>query len=257
MWLITPIGFFSIVEKSNDIQAGTLTIRSRVASDLDDLRKTCLPELGLVMTGTGTDYRFRATAPRAAVAQAMSRIIEDLHYSNFKTEVAKRQGRAREAVYHKVWDNLNALQSVTKSRKPIAAPIAKADSYGGILIDDDERILLREPRGHYGGYAWTFPKGKSDPGETSQETALREVKEETGYDAAITGILDGTFVGDTGSTAFYLMKPVGAPSGPTPETVRIKWASLDEARKLICKTKSVMGRRRDLSIVDVLAKSVL
>jgi 8-oxo-dGTP diphosphatase len=31
---------------------------------------------------------------------------------------------------------------------------------------------------------WTLPKGKRDGGETDLETALREVKEETGLDAA-------------------------------------------------------------------------
>ncbi len=35
MWLITPTGFFSIVCKSGDIKAGTLTIRARVKSDLE------------------------------------------------------------------------------------------------------------------------------------------------------------------------------------------------------------------------------
>jgi 8-oxo-dGTP diphosphatase len=32
---------------------------------------------------------------------------------------------------------------------------------------------------------WSFPKGKADPGETIEQTALREVSEETGLDCGI------------------------------------------------------------------------
>ncbi len=35
---------------------------------------------------------------------------------------------------------------------------------------------------HKGGKHWSFPKGRKDPGETDLETALRELKEETGLD---------------------------------------------------------------------------
>jgi hypothetical protein len=38
MWLITPTGFFSIVCKPGDMEAGTLTIRARAKSDLQALR---------------------------------------------------------------------------------------------------------------------------------------------------------------------------------------------------------------------------
>ena len=32
---------------------------------------------------------------------------------------------------------------------------------------------------------WTFPKGKVEPGETDEEAATREVREETGLDCAL------------------------------------------------------------------------
>ena len=70
-----------------------------------------------------------------------------------------------------------------------------ADAFGGVLIRTDGTILLREPAGHYGGYVWTFPKGRRDPGESAEEAALREVREETGYRARITGKLPGVFGG--------------------------------------------------------------
>ena len=33
---------------------------------------------------------------------------------------------------------------------------------------------------------WTFPKGKIEPGETPEEAAIRETKEETGFDVRLT-----------------------------------------------------------------------
>ena len=67
--------------------------------------------------------------------------------------------------------------------------IDTADAFGGVLVRDDGKILLREPKGHYGGYVWTFPKGRAGAGECAREAALREVHEETGYRARITGRL--------------------------------------------------------------------
>ena len=67
MWILTPTGFFSVVQKPADIPANTLTIRARVAADLDALRRTVLPLLGPVTESSYNDYRFRATAPRQAV----------------------------------------------------------------------------------------------------------------------------------------------------------------------------------------------
>ena len=60
----------------------------------------------------------------------------------------------------------------------------KEKAYGGVVINDQGEILLREPRNHFDGYVWTFPKGRPEkeqrPGETPEETAFREVLEETG-----------------------------------------------------------------------------
>lgn len=110
MWLITPTGFYSIVEKPTDQRQGTLTIRARVRSDLLGLKRTFCPSLGRIRESDDTDYRFRATARRADVVRAMAQMIEDLAYSNFKSEVAVRQGIDRANVYHDVWEVLHSMQ---------------------------------------------------------------------------------------------------------------------------------------------------
>ena len=52
---------------------------------------------------------------------------------------------------------------------------------GGIVRNGEGQILMIFRRG-----LWDFPKGKAEAGETIEETAVREVLEETGIKARIT-----------------------------------------------------------------------
>ena len=110
MWLMTPAGFFSIVCKPEDKKAGTLTVRSRVREDLVALQASVLPGMWAIQENAGSDYRFRALAPRKEVAAAMAEMVMQLDYDNFKNAVAKRQGKPRAQVYGEVWNVLYGLQ---------------------------------------------------------------------------------------------------------------------------------------------------
>lgn len=107
MWIFTTIGFFSIVQKRGD---ELLTVRARARKDLDALRSQYLLSLSETVEGAGTDYRYRATVPRENLAEAMSLIVVDVTYSNFKSEVARRAGPGRESLYHRVWDVMYRLR---------------------------------------------------------------------------------------------------------------------------------------------------
>ncbi len=110
MWLLTPIGFFSIVQKPDDVTRNTLTVRARVRKDLESLRIRYLPGLGEIRESRSNDYRFRAQAPRSEISAAMTSLVDELSYANFKNQVRKEQGSARESVYHEVWCALHQLQ---------------------------------------------------------------------------------------------------------------------------------------------------
>ena len=59
-----------------------------------------------------------------------------------------------------------------------------AVSCGGVVIFRGKILLLyKNYHNRYEG--WVLPKGTVEPGETHEETALREVKEETGVSAKI------------------------------------------------------------------------
>jgi hypothetical protein len=109
MWILLPFGFFSIVEKPGDRGSGMLTVRARAKADLAALRQR-MPELRATIAHEGTDYPFRARAPRQAIAAMFARFVDDeLDYHNFKDEVAD-QDPERAHVYHDVWSALTRIE---------------------------------------------------------------------------------------------------------------------------------------------------
>ncbi len=62
------------------------------------------------------------------------------------------------------------------------------EAAGGLVTNAEGRLLVFFRRGR-----WDLPKGKIDPGETPEQAALREVREETG----LTELVPGSFVGHT------------------------------------------------------------
>ena len=124
-------------------------------------------------------------------------------------------------------------------------------AYGGVVINADSQVLLREPTGHYKGDFWTFPKGKPEFHELAEETALREVLEETGYWAEILAKVPGSFDGSRTSNEYFLMAPVEDTGLFDAETHAIRWATGTEARQLIQLNLKPKRRRRDLRVLKL------
>lgn len=81
-------------------------------------------------------------------------------------------------------------------------------STGIVVMEDDGRIWVVEPKNHFGGYQHTFAKGTLEPDLTAQQNALKELYEEAGLSAEINGYV-GDFKGTTGVTRYYLAKRTG------------------------------------------------
>ena len=56
-------------------------------------------------------------------------------------------------------------------------------SAGGIVFNKGKVLITQHSQNHH----WSFPKGLIDPGHTTKEAALREVREEGGVEAEILG----------------------------------------------------------------------
>ena len=124
-------------------------------------------------------------------------------------------------------------------------------AFGGVVINPRGEVLLREPTGHHKGDRWTFAKGKPELGELPEETAEREVLEETGYRAAIVGKIPGSFAGSRTRNEYFLMVPVEDTRRFCAETQALRWATAIEARQLIRMNRKPKRRRRDLRVLKL------
>lgn len=106
MWLMTSQGFYSVVAHAED--ASRVLVRARTQGDLLALRNQ-IPALD-PWEDPSADYRWRAEVRREDWHAAASELAATIDYGNFKSEVARRQGSRRAALYERVWSTLRALQ---------------------------------------------------------------------------------------------------------------------------------------------------
>jgi 8-oxo-dGTP pyrophosphatase MutT (NUDIX family) len=122
--------------------------------------------------------------------------------------------------------------------------VTRAFSAGGILLRESpggRELLLGRRRRERDGATWSLPKGTPDGDETPEQTALREVREETGLEVRI---LDS--VGDIHyrfvragqriekTVHYYLMETTGGDlAHHDHEFEEVRWVDLREAEALM------------------------
>ena len=77
---------------------------------------------------------------------------------------------------------------MARSRPAGGQTVTRAFSAGGILLRESasgREVLLGRRRHDRDGATWSLPKGTPDGDETAEQTALREVREETGLEVRI------------------------------------------------------------------------
>ena len=140
---------------------------------------------------------------------------------------------------------------------------ARAVSAGGVVLAElrpDAPVALVAHRSARGSLQWTLPKGAQEPGESVEQAALREVREETGLEAELVGALDTIdywFVWAPEQTRYhkfvhyFLMRAVGGDfADHDHETEDAAWFEPARAREQM----SFANERRLLDLIpDVLA----
>ncbi|MDO8485202.1 MAG: NUDIX hydrolase [Candidatus Limnocylindrales bacterium] len=119
-----------------------------------------------------------------------------------------------------------------------------ATSAGGIVIRHESGrawLVVGSRRRDRDGRTWTLPKGTPKPGETREQTALREVAEETGLEVRISAPLDsieywfvqgGQRIHKT--VHYFLMDPIGGDlAGHDHEFEQVRWITFAEASSML------------------------
>ncbi|MEU3272206.1 NUDIX hydrolase [Saccharomonospora sp. NPDC006951] len=130
-------------------------------------------------------------------------------------------------------------------------------SAGGLVVDPErENAVLIGRLDRQGKLLWSLPKGHIEDGETTEQTAMREVKEETGITAHVLqplGTIDYWFVAERRRVHktvhhFVLEASGGELSDEDVEVTEVAWVPLSELerklayadeRKLVRKAREI------------------
>lgn len=139
---------------------------------------------------------------------------------------------------------MNQKKQNPNPSQPNSTKAVREYTAGGVVFRHTggglEILMIQDPKGR-----WTIPKGHVEPGESLEQTAVREVQEETGLkELKIRAKLDkihffyrlkGKLIFMT--THVYLMEARGNTDAVIPESsfgvADAKWFPKDEALKLI------------------------
>ena len=99
-----------------------------------------------------------------------------------------------------------------------------------VIVERDRRLLLQQraidPRLGY----WTFPGGFLEVGETTQEGAVRETKEETGIDVTLSGLV-GVYTRPRAGIVLVVYEgrsDDGEPFAADAESSAVRWFAIDD-----------------------------
>lgn len=122
MWIFTRHGFFSAVcaragdgRRGQPVDPGRIMVRARLRAHLESLKARFPDLLGecQIEESAGTDYKYRIFLAKSIWTAVLQELGEETNYDNFKSAVARHQGRDGidyEDSLHDVWSVMYKLQ---------------------------------------------------------------------------------------------------------------------------------------------------
>lgn len=148
--------------------------------------------------------------------------------------------RGEQTIYTSDWVSLHVADVVMPDGTQVDHHVVRTPraAAGAIVTGDDGILLLHRHRFITDTWGWEIPAGGVDEGESAADAAIRETREETGWQPAsvrplcsfhpANGVLDQAFHIFIGSDASH----VGPPTD-TNEADRIEWVAIDDVRRLL------------------------
>jgi mutator protein MutT len=123
-------------------------------------------------------------------------------------------------------------------------PVAREYSAGGLIFNERDEVAIIARHSRSGHLEWCLPKGHIEKGETPEETAVREVHEETGILGVVTGsiaTIDYWFTGDHNRVHklvhHYVLQQTGGDltveGDPDHEAEDAAWVSFDNLNSVL------------------------
>ncbi len=145
------------------------------------------------------------------------------------------------------------------SKARVKGKVVRLVSAGGVVYKKEGEQVSIVLCGNTQPVRWSLPKGTPNKGESLEETALREVREETGLEVAIVqriGEIDYWFVRPSDKARcfktvhFYLMTPLGGSiERHDPEFEKVQWFPANEALEVITYENEAKIIRQALSLI--------
>ena len=122
MWIFTKDGFFSAVcarqgdgRHGQPVDLDRIMVRARTREHLAALKRRFPDQLGKseIQHSTTADYAFRLFVEKQVWREVVAGLADETDYDNFKSAVARHQGRGGAAygdTLHDVWSIMHELQ---------------------------------------------------------------------------------------------------------------------------------------------------
>lgn len=162
---------------------------------------------------------------------------------------SEQQGRwktyGERPIYENFWTTVTLMDVEPPGQERFEHHVVRLHRCAGVIILDEAEenvLMLYRHRFIPNTWGWEIPVGMVDPGETAEQTAIREAEEETGYRvAAVEHVLSYEPMIGIATSPHELFvargaEHIGPPTDRT-EAARVGWIPLRQVHEMIAKSE--------------------